>query len=364
MATPPRSPQARPPARTPLLPWLCGLALALALAAGAGFAAKNPALLAAPGRARLLNGAWSGAYERRFEQALPFRPAAVSFWALLRWVLFAEGNRGLLAGREGWLFTAEEFQSARSLEPAMRIDLAAIREVQGELTARGVGLVIALVPAKARVYPEHLGRYSLPAELAGRYRAQREALAALGLPVPDLLEALRQAKREGEVFLRTDTHWAPLGAAAAAHALAAPVEDLLQKAGSPRAEFASADAPPVEYRGDLLNFLPLGRFTSRWGPKPDTLTPRRTSPSEAAGGGLFDALAIPVVLVGTSYSAGELWNLDGALKTAVRADVLNVAKQGQGALVPMRALLDSPTLEEVQADVVVWEIPERYFVLP
>ena len=37
---------------------------------------------------------------------------------------------------------------------------------------------------------------------------------------------------------------------------------------------------------------------------------------------------------------------------------------GRGALTPMRALLAGPVLEDVQADVVVWEIPERYFVLP
>jgi alginate O-acetyltransferase complex protein AlgJ len=92
--------------------------------------------------------------------------------------------------------------------------------------------------------------------------------------------------------------------------------------------------------------------------------PRLTAAVEPTAAGLFDQPTIPVVLVGTSYSAGELWNLEGALKTAVGADVLNVAKQGQGPLAPMQDLLDGPVIEQVRADVVVWEIPERYFRLP
>jgi alginate O-acetyltransferase complex protein AlgJ len=226
-----------------------------------------------------------------------------------------------------------------------------------------VRLVVALVPAKARVYPEKLGRYALPARAADRYRKLRTLLASLGVPAPDLLAPLRQARQTGEVFLRIDTHWTPLGAGAAAEALAGTVEGFLSEAGSPRARFASSEGPPQEYGGDLLHFLPLGPFRIL-GPRPDIVRPRLTAAVEESAEGLFDQPAIPVVLVGTSYSAGGLWNLEGALKTAVDADVLNVAKEGQGPLAPMRALLAGSVLEEVRAEVVVWEIPERYFVLP
>jgi alginate O-acetyltransferase complex protein AlgJ len=365
MATQPQTPQTpRTPGRKPRLQQLPGLALALVLAAGIALALANPAVFSNPGSGKLLDGEWTGAYARRFEEGLALRKPALTAWALLRYGLFAEGNRGVLVGRDGWLFTAEEFQSARYLEASLRIDLTAVREVRDELIGRGVRLVIALVPAKARVYPEKLGRYRLPGKPADRYEELRGQLARLGVPAPDLRGPLLRAKEKGPVFLRTDTHWTPLGAGAAAEALAETVVDFLREAGSPRARFASADGPPREYRGDLLNFLPLGRFGDRVGPRPDSLQPRVTTPLEPTGAGLFDRIAIPVVLVGTSYSAGEVWNLDGALKTALGADALNVAEQGQGALAPMRALLAGSVLEEVQADVVVWEIPERYFTLP
>ena len=333
------------------------------LAAGTVLALAGKTVFSSPGSGKLLDGGWTAAYERRLEQGLALRGPAVSLWALARYRLFAQGNRGVLIGREGWLFTAEEFQAAGDLEASLRVDEAAVREVRDELRGRGVHLVVALVPAKARVYPDKLGRYALPAGQAGRYRQLLDLLAGLDLPAPDLLAPLSAARRRGEVFLRNDTHWTPLGAGAAAEALAPAVSGLLQEAGSPRARFAGSDGPPREYRGDLLNFLPLGPFQERLGPRPDVVSPRLAAAAEPAGG-LFDQPAIPVVLAGTSYSAGELWNLEGALKTAVQADVLNVAEQGQGALAPMKTLLSGTVLEEVGADVVVWEIPERYFALP
>jgi alginate O-acetyltransferase complex protein AlgJ len=221
--------------------------------------------------------------------------------------------------------------------------------------------VIALVPAKARVYPEQLGRYPLPRELAGRYRELLARLADLGIPAPDLLGSLLEGKKGGQVFLRTDTHWTPYGAEVAAAALAEAVAGLLAEAGSPRARFLTAEGPRLEYRGDLLNFIPLGPWEKRFGPQPDSVLQSITSAEDPLETGLFDRIIIPVVLVGTSYSAGALWNLEGALKTALEADVLNLSEQGQGSLAPMRALLQGSVLEDVQADVVVWEIPERYF---
>jgi alginate O-acetyltransferase complex protein AlgJ len=337
--------------------------LALALGAGVGLALANPALLACPEAGKLLDGGWSRAYERHFEEGLALRGAAVSFWALLRFALFAEGNPGVLIGREGWLFSAEEFQEARDREPSLQVDAAAVREVRDALRGRGVRLVVALVPAKARVYPEKLGRYGLPPGLMERYRRLQDLLAGLGVPAPDLLGPLSAARARGEVFLRNDTHWTPLGAGAAAEALAGTVNGLLSEADSPRSRFTSSEGPLREYRGDLLSFLPLGRFQDRLGPRPDTVRPRLSTAPEPAGG-LFDQPVIPVVLAGTSYSAGELWNFEGALKSTLKADVLNVAKEGQGPLAPMRDLLAGTVLEEVRADVVVWEIPERYFRLP
>jgi len=342
-----------------LLQGLPGLALLLVLGACAVLALTNPAAFSRPGPGNILNGEGSRAYQKAFEEGLAVRGPALAAWGLARYRLFAEGSRGVLVGRDGWLFTAEEFQTRAAA--ALRIDLEAVRKTRDELAARGVRLVIALVPAKARVYPEQLDRYPLPRELSGRYRELLARLADLGIPAPDLLGSLLEGKKNGQVFLRTDTHWTPYGAEVAAAALAKAVAGLLAEAGSPRARFLTAEGPRQEYRGDLFNFIPLGPWEKRFGPRPDSVLQSVTSAEDPPATGLFDRIAIPVVLVGSSYSAGALWNLEGALKTALEADVLNVSKQGQGSLAPMRTLLQGSALEDVQADVVVWEIPERYF---
>jgi alginate O-acetyltransferase complex protein AlgJ len=353
--------QPRTSSRQGLVRHVSGLILLLVLGGSAALTLTNPQTFSSPGRATLLDGQWTDAYERHFEEGLALRRPALAAWALLRYGLFAEGSPGVLVGRDGWLFTAEEFQIRWDPAAPARVDLDTVREARDELAVRGVKLVIALVPAKARVYSKQLGRYSLPRELTGRYQELLARLAGLGIPAPDLLGPLLEGRRRGEVFLRTDTHWTPLGAQVAAEALADTVKELLSQAGSPRARFVSGLGQPREYRGDLLNFIPLGPVGQRFGPPPDRIVERVTSPEDLLDTGLFDRLHIPVVLVGTSYSAGALWNLEGALKTAVAADVLNVAEEGQGPLSPLRALLPGSVLEDVQADVVVWEIPERYF---
>ena len=340
---------------------MTGCALLLVLAGGAALTLTNTAAFARPGRGTLLDGQWTDAYERRFEEGLALRGPALAAWAWLRYGLFAEGSPGVLVGRDGWLFTAEEFQLRWDPASPARVDLATVRQGRDELAARGVELVIALVPAKARVYPDRLGRYTLPRELAGRYHELLNRLAGLGIPAPDLLGPLQEGRGRGEVFLRTDTHWTPRGAELAAQALAGPVRLILAQAGSPRARFVSGDGTQREYRGDLLNFIPLGPLAKHFGPRPDSVVPRLTSRLDSEETGLFGSVDIPVVMAGTSYSRGELWNLEGALKAAVAADVLNVAAEGQGALQPLRALLAGPVLADVRAQVVIWEIPERYF---
>ncbi|MBN2551359.1 MAG: hypothetical protein JXB06_01260 [Spirochaetales bacterium] len=354
--------------RSELWAVLPGLAMLLVLAAGVVLSAVNPSAWRSPGRLSLLDGSWVSRYEERFEESLPLRAPAAGLWDLIRYTVFGEGAPGVLVGRNGWLFTAEEFRApdraADGEYHRLEEQLDLVSRVRRSLEARGVALTVVLVPAKARVYPEHLGRHVPPEGARKRYAAVLQGLSARGIAVADLLEPLKDARRAGEVFLRTDTHWTPHGAQRAAQAVSALVIPELERAGSPRTAFRIAREQETEHRGDLLNFIRLGPWLERFGPPPDRITPNRAAAGEAAETGLFDELAIPVVMTGTSYSAGPLWGFEHALKTALRADVLNAAEDGLGPFQPMQSLLDSPVLEDVGARVVVWEIPERYFLFP
>jgi alginate O-acetyltransferase complex protein AlgJ len=218
------------------------------------------------------------------------------------------------------------------------------------------------------VCAEHLGwQHRLDPALRGRYASILAGLERAGVTAPDLLTVLAEASRHTDVFLRTDTHWSPQGAAAAAQALAGPVRTELDRRGVPRSPWVTVRGEPRERRGDLLAFLPFGPLAAALGPRPDMVVTVSTEPATApddSGAGLFGELRIPVALVGTSYSAEGAWNFDGALRHATASDVLKVAEEGKGPFAPMERYLASPALEDPRPDVVVWEIPERYLCTP
>ncbi|TVQ96874.1 MAG: alginate O-acetyltransferase [Spirochaetaceae bacterium] len=334
------------------------------LATGIGLSLANPALAAVRGLGPLVTGQWAAAYQDQFEEQLPLRDAAVHLWTALRFVLLNEGRHGVLVGQNGWLFTAEEFTVDPDHDQWFQRNLAFLEEVRDTLRDRGIELVVAVVPAKARVLaqkdPAALGVHRLPVEAVELLPRIHAALDALGIPAPDLAVALARSTH-APVFLRTDTHWTPHGARHAAEAVAPSVRRLLDQRDVPPAKFELHPLSAREHRGDLMTFLPLGPFADQLGFPPESVSPWHAEPVDAPVVGLFDEVAIPVTLIGTSYSAGELWSFDAFLRAAASADVLNLAEEGRGPFAPMRDYLSGTVIDEVPPDVVIWEIPERYF---
>lgn len=345
---------------------LPGIFLLMTLLLGLGAALLTPATWRWPNEGSFWRGEQTARYERDFNEALPFRKAAIATWGVLEYTLFHEGREGVVVGEDGWLFTGEEvaFYEDAAAETARKLSF--IASVQAQLAARDVTLVVALVPDKARVYQEHLGR-PLPSYTQNRYETFRQALTARGVLAPDLLTPLLAAKPRQQVYLRTDTHWTPAGAEIVADTLAQALADA-DVAGFFGTDYETETTGRTPYRGDLLRFLPLGALQDRLGPPPDRLETRRTqaTPHTTAdtGGGLFGAQTVPMTLIGTSYSANPNWNFAGALQEALGAEVLNLAAEGQGPLPPMRDYLKSTELKGTPPALVGWEIPERYIPIP
>ena len=343
------------------LPRLPGVFLLVVLGLGFGAALVTPETFRWPREGSFLRGEQAARYETAFSEALPFRDAAIATWGVLEYTLFHEGREGVVVGQQGWLFTGEEvaFYEDAAAETAHK--LSYIKKVQAELAAKGVTLIVGLVPDKSRVYPEFVGR-TLPSYTKNRYESFRSALTQAGVTAPDLLTPLTNAKKQAQVYLRTDTHWTPAGAEVAADTLAEAARRA-DVGGLFESKYETTVNGRTQHKGDLLNFLPLG-VLQRLGPAPDTLETRQTRALSSSAGGLFGAQAVPVILVGTSYSADERWNFAGALQQALGADVLDVATEGQGPLPPMRDYLQSSELRDAPPQLVVWEIPERYLPMP
>ena len=320
----------------------------------------NPRALDAPEDAQIVTGEWASRYQARYEEGLFIRDPSIHVWSLLRYALFREGRPGVLIGEDGWLFTDEEFAYHADADAQIDHWLEYVTAVRDRLAGEDVTLVIALVPSKARVYADRLGRYRFPEYAVPRYGDFRDRLLERGIAAPDLASALSGVRPDADSFLRTDTHWTPEGASAAARALRDEVVRALDVSQAERQRFVREAGDVVRHEGDLLTFIPLGPFMDRFGPEPDTTVEYATSAREERELGLFDEISIPITLVGTSYSAGDLWDFAGAIAAAVDADVLNVATEGEGPFVPMQTYLDSDTLEQTPPAVVIWEIPERY----
>ena len=313
--------------------------------------------------ATVLNGRWSKAVETHYDDEFPIKRLGTNLWAALDFTLFNEGRPGVVLGRNQWLFSDEEFKPWPNAEQNVAGNYALVEGVRQTLKAHGVKLVMAVVPSKVRLYPEHMGD-ARPASIhADLYRDFHAQLAASQIIAPDLLGPLQQAKQGGaQVFLRTDTHWTPDGAQVAAQQLAAAIGSQFPLSGEPQ-QFITEAEKTEQHNGDLERFLPMDPLFSNLMPPSEPLEKRSTraandqADSEDA---LFADSEVPVTLVGTSYSANPNWNFVGALKQALRSDVINDSKDGHGPILPMLAYLKSDAFKNTPPQVLIWEFPERY----
>jgi alginate O-acetyltransferase complex protein AlgJ len=337
------------PAGFMLLFFLAGLVMSL----------LSPAVLKSPEGKKFLNGEWTAAYEAVFNKSLAIRQPSIDTWGVLEYGLYKNGRDGVLVGDQDWIFTSEEFKFYLDAEQGIQEKLELASQAQTQLAEQGIQLVVAVIPSKARVYSEYLGRYEFPAYNQDLYASFIKSLESRNITVVNLLDPLNVAKSNAAVFLKTDTHWTPFGAEIAAKEIARVVakKDLLPSLGS--SSYQTLISETINHKGDLLTYLPLGALQERIGPKFDVLEQRLTEGSGESGE-LFGSDSIPVALVGTSYSANPLWNFEGALKEALGADVLNVANEGEGPVVPMEDYLAGQELQDAPPEVVIWEIPERF----
>lgn len=269
--------------------------------------------------------------EKTYNEALPVAAPSRNFWGAAEYALFGEGRKGVVVGKNGWLYTAEEFSCPRGWQTNLAQHLAYINEVRRQVAGKGVALRILVVPAKARVVEQ----FALPSCRQVLYQIARQASG----DVADLAQQLG--------YMHADTHWSPAGARKAAEALAKQAPEL------PHMSFTSTPLPSQAYRGDLLRYLPGVAWPAE--------ELERYSVSSATS--LLDDATPPVVLVGTSYSAKPEWGFDDALRLALQADVLNKADEGQGPFAVMEKYLNSADWQSTPPKLLIWEIPERYLVL-
>ena len=329
------------------------------LVAGVLLSLLNPALREDPGGS-LVDGSWTANYQQQLDENSPLLDFATGVWGAIEYVLLREGRPGVLVGADGWLFPTQEFDAPpdrAEFRNRLATNLAHVTGVREELAGDGVDLLVLLVPSKARLYEEKLGRYSVPQTVRESYDLALGGLEESGVAVLDARPALEAAKATGEAFFRTDTHWTP-------HATALVAQAVAQRLGGPSwsgtHEYRTETVGTSDFHGDLSSFIPMGPLYDVLGPPADTLRELQTSRAGGPGSDLFAEEVLPVTLVGTSYSADERWHFAGALRRELGSDVLVAAQEGRGPLEPMSEYLNGEAYRDSRPELVLWEIPERH----
>jgi alginate O-acetyltransferase complex protein AlgJ len=314
------------------------------------------------GVASVVDGQFTAKLEGIYKDRLPYRSVSTDLLGAARYLIFGEGRKGVVVGKDGWLFSSEEYRAASNEPKSITDAVSMVADVRDQLAARGTDLLVLPLPAKADIYREHTAYPSLSNEMEVRYDGFRTALAAQDIKTVDARSSLLAAKSEGELFLKGDTHWSPKGASVVAGATA-------EAAGSVVAPvpFTLSEGETLRVEGDLTKFIVSPEYASYVSLAPERVTRLRASaeqPADLTGADLFGGPSIDIALVGTSYSANENWSFAASLMGAMGADIVNFAEEGHGPFLPMRQYLDSDVARDTPPKLVIWEIPVRYLTAP
>jgi hypothetical protein len=284
------------------------------------------------------------------------------------------GNEKIILGKDGFLFFRKEvdmatgpgFLTRRSAarrgmgeareERKSSDPVAAIADYQRQLGARGIRLLFVPLPVKPFIYPEKVWS-GYPASAGPAWNRDREAfrraLAQAGVEVLDPTDDLWEAKGEGELFLRGDTHWTPRGM----DLVALGIANRLRPVIGPPTSVPTSILRTVRHDGDLLRMIEVL-------PGSGLFPPQSVEIQEVVGQGSTEA---PVLLLGDSftniYSRKELeWGERAGLgeqlmlRLGVPVDIL--AQNGGGATGVRELLLRRPALLR-NKQVVVWACSAR-----
>ena len=296
--------------------------------------------------------------EKELEDKLAYKSQATGLWGAIRYGFFNTGSNGVVIGKEGWLFTKEEFEVGENFTQNVEQNTQRMHDAITTLQEHNITPLILWIPAKARVHTDKLWSDTK------RPALHKNLTPPEGLPLIDLSDLMRDTG-----FMRTDTHWSQ----EAARETAELVGDFVTLGGSelqltPKIFNTTTENNGYKighpYEGDLTEFVPTGIFpgpTSFFGEGKEVIQKYITTAESSADSlSLFGDEVIDVTLIGTSYSAQEDWHFEGFLKQALQSDVLNLADEGQGPFAPMDAFLTRVKAGEVSTKLVIWEFPERY----
>ena len=217
--------------------------------------AQKPALFTPDG----LNLDFPKQFNAYFSDHFGLRSTCVTaYTALIYYTLNDSVNEQVIAGKNGWLFFGPTFRDYTAINTLtnQQIDriVKTLAQQEAYLSSLGITFLFTIAPNKSSVYPEHVPARYRPQLQQNNLHKLSKALEKKAIHYVDLLEPLRAARREHQVYHTKDTHWNNIGAWVAAKTLLCRMQEI-------RPDIVLGDPAPARYQleqtwlGDLSQML-------------------------------------------------------------------------------------------------------------
>jgi len=192
------------------------------------------------------------------------------------------GNEKAVAGRDGWLFFADDLKSAYGkgyLEPGTggQEALAALADTKRQLDARGIALLLIPSYSKEMLDADRLSRLTEGVRSAvnpdlERFYGELDRGGFDYVRMDAIFAACRAARPDAPLALPRDSHWSPETMAFCAQRIAERAQSLLGELPPATPRFAKRPRA-IEGQGDLLRMLGLPADQTLYPPMALTIEP-------------------------------------------------------------------------------------------
>ena len=307
----------------------------------------------------LLSNQFFSEFDAQLNEKNVMRDVSINIVSLINYAVFNQGKKELVIGQDDWLFSSEEFNQTRNDYGILYDNLENISMVNEVLESRGVHLLVVPVPSKARVYKDKLLGKKPNIIHDDLYHQLIVNSIKEDICIINTLDSM--ALMSNDSFFKSDTHWTSNSTKKIAREIAKQVNN-----NHPELLRNSTDHYEMEYQrtvdvvGDLSVFLSVpDSMSNQWVEQTDVYVTYNKSGSQD----LFSSNQTinEIALVGTSYSANEIFNFKQYLKYFLKNEVLDYSEVGQGPFKPMVNFIENLD-QHKDIKIVVWEIPERYLI--
>lgn len=197
-------------------------------------------------------------FETWLNDNIGFRDSLVMAYGNIQYNIFGRSpNSTVQLGRDGWMYythdrnlqiaSGEYTLTQEELEVILKQQLT----IRDKLKKQGIEYVLVLPTSKVSIYPEHIrsgdfGVRETPVDQISRYLQAHSDIQVISLK-----KALLDAKSQGQVFYKTDTHWTDFGAYAGYRDIIRHLNDF----GLLNDEPEDVTFEPYEYQGEMGSLM-------------------------------------------------------------------------------------------------------------